>query len=303
MYTGRVGRRKKLPQPSEESTLLGNAVAAAVHGRTEYLFELTVQYFGCDGTDDISYLAELLLRALGEIQIQGEPTDQQNDVIDLASKELQKGHRQFRAAMTWLCAPKVSGPAAQLSRELLASGKVTPGRYPLIDKKSENFVRYFETHGVRHFRSSLSLQEGRLLPLPRIVHLVDVFCACILDRCLGRKPSEMPLKICPRCHKLFSSERRAFCSKDCQWKSYWTPARRADDKWTKDLEKFSEHCTPKYGRSIADLQKKMALPKVTQRLESIKKKIEKEDWAGWAKIGRRIKAIEKRSNVRLAPLV
>jgi hypothetical protein len=293
MYTGRVARRKKLLRLSEESTLLGNAVAAAVHGRTEYLLQLTIQYFRCDGTDGISGLAELLLRALGEIHIQGEPTEQQIEMIDLASKELQKGHRQFRAAMTWLCSPKDSDPAASPSMKLLASGKVTPGRYPLIDKKSENFVRYFEAHGVRHFRSSLSLQEGRLLPRPRIVHLVDVFCACILDRCLGRKPSEMPVKICPRCRKLFPSKRREFCSADCQWKSYWTPARRADDKWAKDLEKFSEHCAPKYGRSIADLQKRLALPKVTQRLESIKKKIAKEDWAGWARIAQRIEAIEK----------
>jgi hypothetical protein len=187
MYTGRVGRRKKLPQPSEESTRLGSAVAAAVHGRTEYLLRLTIQYFRCDGTDGFLGLAELLLRALGEIHVQGEPTDQQNETIDRASKELQKSHRQFRAAMTWLCSQKDSDPAASPSMKLLASGKVTWGRYPLIDRKSENFVRYFEAHGLKHFRSSLSLQEGRLLPLPRIVHLVDAFCACILDRCLGRE--------------------------------------------------------------------------------------------------------------------
>jgi len=293
MYTGRVGRRKKLLRLSEESALLGSAVAAAVHGRTEYLLQLTIQYFRCDGTDGFSNLAELLLRALGEINIQGEPTDQQNEVIDRASKEMQNSHRQFRAAITWLCSPKYSDPAASLSMKLLASGKVMPGRYPLIDKKNENFVRYFESHGLRHFRSSLSLQEGRLLPLPRIVHLVDVFCACILDRCLGRKVSEMPVKICPRCRKLFLSKRREFCSKDCQWKSYWTPIRRSDDKWVKDLEKFSEHCKPQYGRSVADLQERLALPKVTRRLKSIKEKTKRNDWAGWAKIAQRIETIEK----------
>jgi hypothetical protein len=41
-----------------------------------------------------------------------------------------------------------------------------------------------------------------------------------------------------------------------------------------------------------DLQKKLALPKVMQRLESIKKRIEKKDWAGWARIAQRIEAIE-----------
>ncbi|SRR5260221_13172520 len=195
--------------------------------------------------------------------------------------------------MTWLCSPKDSHPAAAPSMKLLASGNVKQGRYPLIDKKSENFVRYFESHGLRHFRSSLSLQEDRLLPLPRIVHLVDVFCACILDRCLGKKISEMPVKICLKCRNLFPSKRKEFCSKECQWKSYWTPVRRADDKWVKDLEKFAEHCRPQYGRSIVDLKKKLALPKVIQRLESIKKKIANENWTGWARIAQRITAIEE----------
>jgi hypothetical protein len=289
MYTGQVGRRKKLPRPSEEPTLLGSAVAAVVHGRTEYLLQLTIQYFRCDGTDGFYGLAALLLRALGEIHT---PIDQQNEMIEQASKELQKSHRQFRTAMTWLCSPKESGSAASPNAKLLASGRLRWGRYPLIDKKSENFVKYFEAHGIRHFRSSLSLQENRLLPVPRIVHLVDVFCGCILDRCLAREPSEMPVKICPRCRKLFLSKRREFCSKECQWKSYWTPARRADDKWTKEVEKFSERCSPQYGRSVADLRKKLALPKVRQRLESIKKKIANEDWTGWARIAQRIKAIE-----------
>lgn len=293
MYTPRLRPRKNLSKRSEQPTLLGNAVAVAVHGRTEDLLQLTIEYFGGDGTKGMSDLAELLLRTLGEIHIQGEPTEQQNEIIDRASKELQKSHRRFRTAMTWLCSPKSSEPAAFHNLKELGSGKVEWGRYPLIDKKSENFIRYFESHGLRHFRSRLSLQDGRLLPIPRIVHLVDVFCACILDRCLGRKVSEMPIKICPRCRKLFLSERRGFCSKDCQWKNYWRPERRADDKWIKDLERFADRCKPKYGSSVADLQKRLALPKVTQRLKSIKEKIEKEDWAGWAKIAQRIEAIEK----------
>jgi hypothetical protein len=35
------------------------------------------------------------------------------------------------------------------------------------------------------------------------------------------------------------------------------------------------------------------MPRVTQRLKAVKEKIEKEDWAGWAKIAKRIRAIEK----------
>jgi len=286
--------RRKLPRLGEEPSLLGNAVAAAVHGRTAYLLQLTIEYFRRDGTKDMSDLARLLLRTLGEIQGREEPTNQESGIIQEASKELQKGHRQFRAAMIWLCSPKHSDHEGSPSLKMLVSGRWEPGRCPLIDKKSENFIRFFESHGIRHFRSRLSLQNGRLLPLPRVVHLVDVFCACVLDRCLGRTVSEMPIKICPRCHKLFVSGRRGFCSKECQWKHYWTAERRSDDKWVKDLEKFAERCTPAYGRSIRDLQEKLSLPRVKQRLKSIKEKIENEDWAGWSKIARRIDEIEKR---------
>jgi hypothetical protein len=195
--------------------------------------------------------------------------------------------------MTWLCSPKNFKPATSPGRNFLESGKLEWGRYPLIESTDENFIQYFENHGLKHFRSRLSLQEGRLLLVPRLVHLVDLFCACILNRCLGRQSSEMPVKICLRCRKFVSNRRGLFCSKNCQWKHYWTPERRSDDKWVKDLEKFSERCEPKYSRSIEDLQKRLALPKVIQRLESIKKKIEREDWAGWAKIAQRIEAIEK----------
>jgi hypothetical protein len=292
MYTSlKLG--KKLRKLTETPTVLGAAVTATLRGVGEKgLLELIVAYANWNGKEDTSFLAELLLQALGEIHIHGEPTEKQNEIIDRTSKELQKSHCQFRAAVTWLCSPKDLRAVASPSLKQLESGRVEWGRYPLIDKTSEDFIRYFENHGLNHFKSRLSLQEGRLLLVPRLVHLVDLFCACILDSCLGRKSSEMPIKICLRCHKFFASQRRGFCSKDCQWKQYWTPERRSDDKWVKDLEKFSEHCKRQYGSSILDLQKRLAMPKTIQRLESIRKKVAKRDWKGWARIAQRIEAIE-----------
>jgi hypothetical protein len=293
MYTKRRRLTKDLLQPSEDSTLVRSAVSAAVRGRTWDLLQLLVHYFNWDGTNDLSEVAELLLRTIGDIHVQGDTTDQQARTIERASQELRGSHRQFRAAVTWLCSPKDSAPAAPRSPSLLASGKWEPGRYPHIDENSEKFVRYFETHGLRHFRVHLSLQAGRLLPSPRFTHTVELFCACVLDLCLGREVSEMPIKICPTCRKLFLSERSQFCSKDCQWKHYWTPERRADDKWVKDLEKFSRNCKPKFGRSIADLENRLALPKVTERVRSIKRKAETDRWAGWSRIIQRLEAVEK----------
>jgi hypothetical protein len=141
---------KKLRELAESPSILGTAVSAMLHGlRQEDLLELMVAYANWDGTDSaliVAYLdgntpsmarlpelAEVLLRALGEIHNQGEPTDQQNEIIGRASKELQKSHRQFRAAMTWLCSPKDSEAAASPSLKRLESGNVEWGRYPLID--------------------------------------------------------------------------------------------------------------------------------------------------------------------------
>jgi hypothetical protein len=295
MYTP-LKLEKRLRRLTEKPTVLGTTVAASLRGFAEEdLLKLIVAYANWDGTHSQFGLAELLLRALGEIHIQGEPTDEQSGVIRTASEELRKSQPKFRAGMTWLCSSRNSKEARSPSLKRLESGKVKWGRYPLIDKTSEDFVRYFENHGLKHFKSRLCLQDGRLLLVPRLVHLVDLFCASILNRCLGRPPSGMPIKICPRCRTFFASQRREFCSKDCQWRHYWTPERRSDDKWVKDLEKFSKKCEQKYGRSIADLHEKLASPKVMQRLKSIKEKAEKEDWAGWARIAQRIRAIGERA--------
>lgn len=293
MYTPRkLG--KKLRGFAERPTVLGPVVGATLHGlREEDLLGLIVAYVNCDGTEIPSDLAEVLLRALGEIHIQGELTVQQDEAIQRASEELKLSHRQFRAALKWLCSPKNSKSEAYPSRKLLESGKVEWGRYPLIERTSENFIQYFENHGLKHFKSRLSLQDGRLLAVPRIVHLVDVFCACVLKGCLANKPSAMPIKLCPTCGKFFANQRSGYCSPNCQWKHYWTSARRADDKWVKGLESFADTCKPKYGRSVADLREKLASPKVAERLTSIKDKIGKEDWAGWKKIAERINTIER----------
>lgn len=292
MYTP-LTRRKRSRERIEKHTALGVAVGATLHALTEEdLLKLIVTYSNRRATDDLSDLAELLLRALGEIHIQSEPTDEQIETVQRASEELRKSHLRFRAAVTWLCSPKIPKATTTPTLKQLEAGKLEWGRFPLIDKESEEFIRYFENHGLKHFKSRVSLQESRLLLVPQTIHLVDVLCACILNNCVYKSPSEMPIKICPRCTKCFLSQRGKYCSEVCQWKSYWTPDRRADDKWVKDLEKFSQSCRPKYGRSIADLQKKLALPKVEQRLRSIKDKIKRENWVGWGRIAKRIAAIE-----------
>jgi hypothetical protein len=266
------------------------AVSSILHGlREKALLELIASYCNSERSDDLFGLSLVLLRALGEIE--GRETSEQEAVIRKASQELRKSRPGFQAAMTWLCSAKAAEREFRIKAHQL--GKVQWGRFPFIDKTSETFIRYFEIHGLTHFRSRLSLQNGRILLNPRLNHFVDLFCACVLNASVGRNPSEMAIKQCPRCRKFFCSERKQYCSSECQWKSYWTPERRADDKWVRDLEKFAESCTPKYGRSMADLEKKLVSPRVEQRLKSIKKKAETEDWAGWSRISQRLEAIGK----------
>lgn len=277
---------------TDAPSVLETVLSATLHGRSgESCLELVVAYVNSDRSSTLSEFAEVVLGELGEVQISGEATEEQSSIIQSASAELEKHQHKFRAALMWLCSPKATNSRASLSVARL--GTVEWGRYPLIDEKSEHFVRYFEIHGLKHFKNRLSLQDDRVLITPRIVHFVDLFCACVLSRCIGKEASELPIKICLRCGKFFLSKRGKYCSQECQWKHYWTPERRSDDKWVKDLEKFSHTCKPKYGRSISDLQKRLALPRVRDRLISIKEKIETKDWAGWIKIAKKIEAIEK----------
>jgi hypothetical protein len=259
--------------------------------------EFGPDYLYFSGLDRLAFLLLAVTDGLRLDSETKEPTDRQTELIGKAALELRKSRRKFRAAVTWLCSPKDLRPAVspkKLSR-LLESRKLEWGRYPHINRSSEYFIGYFENHGLKHFRIRPRLQDGRLILNPRCIHFVDLFCAFLLNRCAGKTLSEMPLKLCGMCKNFFISQqsKAGFCSRDCQWRHYWTPERRSDDKWVKDLEKFSKVCDPKYRRSIEDLRKRMALPNVVRRLESIKKKIEKEDWAGWAKIAQRIEAVER----------
>ena len=297
MYTKRR-RSKPMPKLDYDTTLLSSSVGRAVHGRVRYLQELLVAYFESREAKQMDHLAELLLRLLGEIPPDDQSADENTSAIGRASAELTRSHRQFCAAMAWLCSSRPLNRGLPADDRLLESGKWRPGRFPDIDKQDEKHIRYLEQHGLRHFSVSLSLQDGRLVAIPHFTHVIDLFCAYLLDCCAERKQSEMPFKICSTCRSLFLSERKQFCSRECQWKSYWTPSRRADDKWVKDLEVFAARCKPRYGSSVADLRKKLARPDVVQRIHAIRERAGKEEWRGWAKILRRIEVVEKLSASR-----
>jgi hypothetical protein len=265
-----------------------------------------VQQHGIDHLhfEGLQRLAFLLLTMTGGFRLNVEtvdlsdPNESQSKEIRSAAADLHKSLREFQEAVKWLCTPKntkSTGFAARL-RKLATSKKFgweNMGRYPLIDKKNELFVQYFENHGLKHFRIHPTLEGGqhgspvRLELRPRCRHFVDLFCAFFLAECSGKTPSEMPVKLCRLCGKLFPSQQRKaeFCSRNCQWRNYWTPKRKRDDKFIKDLQKFAETCKPEYGRSIKNLRAKLTADR--ERLDEIKRA-----WKDWPTILDRIHSIE-----------
>ena len=205
-----------------------------------------------------------------------ELSDEQMRFVRRDVKKLRSAHRRFRAAVTWLCSTKNPKRAVspQKLTELLKSGRLYWGRYPDIDRETENFVRYFEDHGLKHFRFYASVQEGRLLLFPRCNHLIDPFCAFLLHQCEGKRPEQMPVKLCPQCRRLFLAQgAKKFCSAPCHDKAFWTPERKADYAYVCRLGDYSK----------ADLQKRLEEQKVQNRLDEIETR-----WPAWQTINDKV---------------
>jgi hypothetical protein len=208
-----------------------------------------------------------------------ELSDQQMQCVSRNVKRLRGAHRKFRAAVNWLCSTKNPQRAAEPQQltELLKLGKLYWGRYPDIDRESDNHVRYFENHGLRHFRFTASLQDGRILLFPHCRHLIDPFCAFLLHQCEGKQPEEMPVKLCPRCKRLLLAQgAKRFCSATCHDKAFWTRERKADYAYVCRLEDYSRR----------DLREWLKKHKVRSRLDEIKAR-----WPAWQTINDKIKNI------------
>jgi len=226
------------------------------------------------------------------------PTDAEAIEIQADLSELRSCQRRFRQAVDWLCGLKEDkrGPEGEF-RARSKAGKLEWGRYPEIDRRSERFVAYFENHGLKHFKLRASLQHGELVLFPRIRHLVDPFCAFLLNECAERKREEMPVKLCSTCGKLFSvfnlrskaRARKEHCSLKCQQAGWWTSEKRADDIFVKRLCRLAQDAQDgRYGHTLSDFRKRFDRAEVRRRLERIKRR--------WAKDARtileRVKTIE-----------
>jgi hypothetical protein len=307
-----ISLRKILREEVDRQAAMGGVISAALGDfRKEALLQLIVAYFnesdvaasavvaGRFGTDYLFFngverLAWLLLALTEGFRFDPEtrePTDKQTAIVRKATRELLEERRKFQGAVSWLCSNKNPKPAAspQKLSKLLKEGKLEWGRYPNIDRTTEDFIRYFEIHGLKHLRIRASLQGGRLILVPRCIHFVDLFCAFLLNECSGKKLSEMPIKVCLHCRQVFAPPKGAeFCTRRCQWKHYWTPERRRDDIYVKRLEQRAKECLGRrHGFSMKDLQSLLTSRKVSERLKSIEK-----DWNDWPRMIERISTLK-----------
>jgi hypothetical protein len=212
--------------------------------------------------------------------------------VQMIADELREHRPVFCAAVRWLCAEKPeSDLVARFNRRLYGLGRW--GRYPDIDRTAEKFAQYFEEHGLQHIKLHVMIPDGqRLASYASCTHWVDLFCAFLLRECGGKYPRQMPIKLCRRCGKLFSSTRSdtQFCpGGDCQRKNFWNDERHRDYEFARRHLKFAENCVRRqFGYSIDDLRSKLAKPGVKARLQSIRQR-----WKDWPQILAMIGRAEK----------
>jgi hypothetical protein len=155
-----------------------------------------------------------------------------------------------------------------------------------------------ELHGLKHLKLRASLQKGRLFLLPHCLDSLDLLCGLLLAECEGRHSSEMPIKVCLKCGRLFNvfglegeaRTRKAYCSAKCRRTAWWTPEKRSDDEYIRRLAVLAGRCSKGVdGYSITDLREQLEKPKVKHRLEKI-------EWrwkAEWPQIVEKIASIKR----------
>ena len=282
-------------QNVERAAALGGAYRAALGVKDrKAIAELAVAYFNNEELSEGSILIvgeaagslftqfkglESIIVALGGLRRSlprgfEELSDKEMQVVNRETKRLRRAHRKFHAAVTWLCSAK-NPDQVVFSRDITKRWV----RRPEVDRETEGFVRYFEDHGLNHFRFQISLQYGCLLLFPSCRDSIDPFCAFLLQECEGKRAEEMPVKLCPRCKRLFFAQgAKKFCSSTCHDKAYWTRERGADYAYVGRFENYSP----------SELQKRFKEEKVQNRLHEIQAR-----WPAWQTINDKIQALRR----------
>jgi hypothetical protein len=291
-----LGKPARLPQSEGETRQL--------------ICRLIADY--CNGTDieEIKFLAKMLLLAhRGTKALASTPEHIKDVAVDAqALRDFVEEGGKFRAAAEWLCSPKPHRPGAEeppgfkisakrlirIGNDMEANGSF-PGKEHFlksVDLSNESFCDYFEQHAVQHIRRHIGCENGKLALYSSPLHLIDLLCVVLLDECFGKEPSEMPIKLCPRCQTFFSAcelegearVRKNYCSTKCQRGAFWTAERRADYRYLERLEIYDD--------LPHEIRKRMEKSKVQQRLRNIEAR-----WPDWKKIQDRLTALRTKARL------
>jgi hypothetical protein len=267
--------------------------------RDKVLCEMIVAYYNGTDLDDSDLDAVKFFNGMGNhfrgveglvalLHIEFGPFDLPDHLFSsypAAVAELSRHRPRFRAAVKWLCSRKEPDAVKAIPLEdagilALPQGKEAPEemrnalrlaiqeirkldaarKIPLSSEDVEH-LHYLQEHGRNHVVKSLRLWGGRLVEVssqPR--HFIDLFCSFLLDKCIDKPPEELPVKLCPKCGKLFSSQpNKVYCSigaKGCGYMKFWTPEKRAEDMYVRRLANYS---TGDLRRKLDDLEVKARL--------------------------------------------
>jgi len=270
---------------ARRSPLAGALLAGGINGNR--LREFIVHYYNGDDPQALLLVAG---DAVGmHLNAEG-LSDAESQNFDRAVEELRKAHPKFRAAVKWLCSPKHVNRDEAEFKKALSSGDWRMGRYPHVDSETESFLSYFEEHGLKHFKLTAILLDGRVALRPGYLHFVDLFCAYLMNECNDQTPDEMPLKVCRRCEKLFSSDLKSaeFCSNKCREKSFWTSERKRDyNKVCRWETQAANSLKQRHGFTLADLDR---LKKITAKNDTLDKIVAR--WKDWPKITEKVERIQ-----------
>jgi len=129
-----------------------------------------------------------------------------------AVRDLERGHRDFRGMLAWLCTPK-------------------PGRAMRSDVPHGIF-RFLKKRAVDESSQRLGSPGGGYLPLRSgCDNAVGLLCRFVVEQAGEKMPGEIPLRICRRtgCGRFFVAHRgsAAFCSASCRAQNFWTRDKKA----------------------------------------------------------------------------
>ena len=155
---------------------------------------------------DSERMAFLLLQMTERFRLtDDDASDEELRRIQKNAQELRTSRQRFQAAVKWLVSsPKETKPAAATkeAEEIVCIGENRSRSFPTHRQEKRGICQILRRPW---FETPPNQSDSPRLFIPstsRYHHLVDLFCAFLLNECAGKALSEMPFKVCGQCERL-----------------------------------------------------------------------------------------------------